>query len=300
LKTAHTVSLVLFASLLVSSCQKFANDFDATGTFEAKEIIISAEASGIIKELKIEEGQTLTQNMEIGYIDSIQLHLKRKQLSAQYHALLSKQPNVAVQLAALESQLGTAQKEKERIKRLVEGEAVPKKQLDDINASIDILKNQIQAQRSTLQITRGGISNDADPLLIQMEQIDDQLAKCKIINPIKGTVLAQYAHENEMTGTGKPLYKIADLSTMILRVFISGNQLANVKLNQKVKVKTDDGNGGFKEVEGIITWINDKAEFTPKTIQTKDERANLVYAVKVNVVNDGFYKIGMYGEIKFQ
>lgn len=299
MNSLKTAFLGLLASLVMMSCSDDTESFDASGTFEAEEVIISSEANGVIKQFKIDEGQTLAAGEFVGFIDTIQLHLKRKQLQAQYNALLGKKPNINVQLAALESQLSTAKKERQRVKNLVEGDAATKKQLDDIDANIEVIQSQIRAQKSTLEITRDGISNDAGPLFIQIEQIDDQIEKSKIKNPIAGTVLAKYARENEMTATGKALYKIADLSNMILRVYISGNQLSEVKLNQKVKVLTDDGSGGLKETEGTITWINEKAEFTPKTIQTKDERANMVYAIKINVVNDGFYKIGMYGEVKF-
>jgi HlyD family secretion protein len=299
MNSLKTAFLGLLASLAMMSCSDDTDGFDASGTFEAEEVIISSEANGVLKQFKIDEGQTLASGEFVGYIDTVQLHLKRKQLEAQYRALLGKKPNINIQLAALESQLSTAIKERQRIKNLVEGDAATQKQLDDIDATIEVIQSQIRAQKSSLEITRDGISNDADPIFIQIEQIEDQLEKSKIINPIAGTVLAKYARENEMTATGKALYKIADLSDMILRVYISGNQFSQVKLNQKVRVLTDDGSGGLKETEGTISWINDKAEFTPKTIQTKDERANMVYAVKVNVVNDGFYKIGMYGEVKF-
>ncbi|MBI3233804.1 MAG: efflux RND transporter periplasmic adaptor subunit [Bacteroidetes bacterium] len=253
----------------------------------------------IAKQFSIEEGQTLQAGQIIGYIDSVQLYLKKKQLVAQITALLSKKPNVSLQLASLKLQLQTAEKEQVRISNLHKSNVATTKQLDDINSQIDILKKQIEAQKSTLEISTEGMSKDASPLQIQIEQLNDQLAKCKIVNPINGTVLSKYAEENEITSAGKPLYKIADLSTIILRVYITDNQLHLVKLNQQVKVLTVDQKGGYKETEGIITWINDKAEFTPKTIQTKDERANLVYAIKVKVRNDGYFKIGMYGEIKF-
>ena len=242
----------------------------------------------------MEAGQT------IGYIDSLQLYLKKKQLEAQVTAILGKKPNIPVQLSALQEQLRTAERERTRVANLVKGDAATPKQLDDINAQIEVLKKQIEAQQSTLSISSEGLSKDIVPLQVQVEQLNDQLAKCKIINPANGTVLAKYAEANEMTTTGKPLYKIADLSNIILRAYITSNQLTQIKLNQKVKVLTDDGKGGYKETEGTVTWINDKAEFTPKTIQTKDERANMVYAVKIKVKNDGSYKVGMYGEIKFQ
>ncbi|HRX10282.1 MAG TPA: HlyD family efflux transporter periplasmic adaptor subunit, partial [Draconibacterium sp.] len=169
----------------------------------------------------------------------------------------------------------------------------------DINAQIEIIKKQIDAQKSRLSISSEGINKDILPLQVQVEQLNDQLLKCKIINPINGTVLTKYAEQNEMAVAGKALYKIADLSTIILRVYISSNQLAQVKLNQKVKVHTDDGSGGFSENEGTIIWVSDKAEFTPKTIQTKEERANMVYAIKIKMPNNGVYKIGMYGEVVF-
>lgn len=281
----------------LTACNNNKVSFDASGSFEAEETIISSEATGTIKQFDVEEGQILLAGQAIGYIDSTQLYLKKKQLIAQVGAMLSKKPNISAQLAALQSQLTTAQKEKVRITNLVNGNATPQKQLDDINAQIDVIIKQIEAQKSSLDISTEGISKETVPVDVQIDQLNDQLEKCKIINPVKGTVLAKYAEANEMTTAGKPLYKIADLSNIILRAYITSNQLTQVKLNQKVKVLTDDGKGGYKETEGTVTWINDKAEFTPKTIQTKDERANLVYAIKVKVKNDGSYKIGMYGEV---
>ena len=283
----------------MASCRNNQNGFDASGSFEAVETIISSEASGVIKEFHAEEGQALQAGMVLGYIDSTQLYLRKKQLTTQISAVLSKKPDVSLQLAALREQLKTAEKEKIRITNLVKADAATTKQLDDIDASIEVIKSQMEAQKSSLNISSESISKETLPLNVQIEQVNDQLEKCRIVNPVNGTVLAKYAEANEMASPGKPLYKIADLSEIILRVYITGNQLPQIKLNQKVQVHTDDGKGGYKETEGTITWINDKAEFTPKTIQTKDERANLVYAVKVRVKNDGSYKIGMYGEIKF-
>lgn len=294
------ITLATAVATLLTACNDNKVSFDASGSFEAEETIISSEATGTIKQFSIEEGQIVEAGQEIGYIDSLQLHLKKKQLEAQVTAILGKKPNIPVQLSALQEQLKTTEKERTRVANLVKGDAATPKQLDDINAQIEVLKKQIAAQQSTLSISSEGLSKDIVPLQVQVEQLNDQLAKCKIINPANGTVLAKYAEANEMTTTGKPLYKIADLSNIILRAYITSNQLTQVKLNQKVKVLTDDGKGGFKETEGTVTWINDKAEFTPKTIQTKDERANMVYAVKIKVKNDGLYRVGMYGEIKFQ
>ncbi len=291
--------LVFSGIILFANACKNEKTFDASGSFEAVEVIISAEANGVLEVFNIEEGQYLQDGDFIGYIDSTQLYLKKKQLETQIVALMAKKPNIPVQLSALQEQLKTAEVEQQRITNLVKSDAATTKQLDDINAQIEIIKKQIAAQKSTLVISSEGINKDVLPLQVQVEQLNDQLQKCKIINPVKGTVLTKYAEQNEMAAAGKALYKIADLSTIILRAYISSNQLAQVKLNQKVKVHTDDGSGGFKEDEGTITWISDKAEFTPKTIQTKEERANMVYAVKIKMPNDGTYKIGMYGEIVF-
>jgi len=289
-----------FAALILglAACNN-ESKFDASGSFEAVEVIISAEANGTIREFAIEEGQTLQAGQYIGYIDSIQLFLKKKQTESQMEALLAKKPNIAVQLSALQEHLKTAEVEKKRVASLVQSDAATTKQLDDINAQIEVIKKQIDAQKSTLDISSEGINKDILSLQVQVEQLDDQLRKCKIVNPLTGTILTKYAEQNEMAVAGKALYKIADLSTIILRAYISANQLPQVKLNQKVKVHTDDGSGGFREDEGTITWISDKAEFTPKTIQTKDERANMVYAIKIKMKNDGTFKIGMYGEINF-
>lgn len=294
----HT--LVILSLIAWGSCAGKKNDFDASGTFEAEEIIISSEASGRIRQFNIEEGQTLKEGQAIGFIDSTQLFLKKKQLEAQINALLSKRPDVTAQLAALQEQLASTQKEQVRVSNLVKADAATTKQLDDVNSQLEIIKKQIHAQKSALGISSEGINKDAIPLQIQIEQINDQLSKCRIINPVNGTVLGKYAEANEMASPGKPLYKIADLRTITLRAYVTGDQLPTLKLNQQVNVWTDDGKGGYKQTNGTITWINDKAEFTPKTIQTKDERANMVYAVKANVQNDGTFKIGMYGELKFQ
>lgn len=296
------ITIVWMTGILtgITACNDTKVTFDASGSFEAEETIISAEATGTIKQFDIEEGQVLTAGKHIGYIDSLQLYLKKKQLEAQVVAILGRKPDIPVQVSALQEQLRTAERERTRVANLVQGDAATPKQLDDINAQIDLIKKQIEAQKSTLIISSRGLGKDAVPLQWQIEQLNDQIAKCNIINPVSGTVLAKYAETSEMAATGKPLYKIADLSNILLKGYLTGNQLPGVRLNQKVKVLTDDGKGGYRETEGTIVWISDKAEFTPKTIQTKNERANLVYATKVKVKNDGTYKIGMYGEIKFQ
>lgn len=298
----NTFSKLLTLSLLAltMACTE-EKAFDASGTFEADETIISAEASGVLKQFQIEEGQLLEGNQLIGYVDSLQLFLRKRQLEAQITALTGRKPNISAQLAALQEQLKTAKREEARVRNLANANAATTKQVDDATAQIAVIEAQIAAQRSSLDISTQGISNDATPLEIQIAQLEDQLEKSKIINPSPGTVLVKYAEQNEMAAPGKPLYKIANLSQIFLRAYVTGDQLPTLTINQEVTVHTDDGQGGFDTAKGQITWINDKAEFTPKTIQTKDERANLVYAIKVKVPNEsGKFKIGMYGEINFQ
>lgn len=291
-----SISTLFFISILLASCTN-KKSYDASGSFEAVETIISADANGKLLQFNIEEGQSIDKGKVIGYIDSVQLYLRKVQLQGQVRATLSQKPNASSQLAPLYTQLETAKKEQKRLSNLVAASAANQKQLDDVNAQVDLIQKQIESLQTSLAITTKSLDEQGKPLEAQIDQLNDQLSKCKIINPVKGTVLSKYAEVNELVTMGKPLYKVADLSEIILRAYLTNNQLAQVKLNQKVKVLTDDGNGGTKPYEGTITWISSKAEFTPKTIQTKDERANLVYAVKINVKNDGFLKIGMYAEV---
>lgn len=295
--------ILVFSSLLVagllSSCGKSDADFDAAGTFESTEILVSSEAQGKILAFDILEGQELSANQQIGEIDSTQLYLKVKQLKANSKAVQNRKPDVKKQLAVLEQQIATARVELKRIQNLVAVDAVNKKQLDDINAQIAFLEKQRSAQQSTLDLTSNSISGEEDALQIQIEQLEDQLSKCHIISPISGTVLNKYAEAGELAIPGKTLFKIADTKNMFLRAYVTSDQLTTLKLGQKVKVYSDLGETDSKEYAGTITWISAKAEFTPKTIQTRDERANLVYAVKIAVVNDGLIKIGMYGNVRF-
>ena len=277
--------------------------------------------------MNVEEGAKLVKDSVVGKIDPSAIELQKEQASSSVEALQQKTNDPSPQINILQSQLQlqskqidvyneqlrTLQKEQQRFQKLVAADAVPAKQLDDINGQVNILKaqigaaraqlhvleSQINAQRQSVAIQNRGILSEQLPMEKKVAQIQDQLNKTIIKNPVTGTVLTKYADANEYTATGKALYKIADLTIMKLRAYITGNQLAQVKLNQAVKVKVDDGKGKYKELPGTITWISDKAEFTPKTIQTKEERANLVYAIKINVPNDGYLKIGMYGEVVF-
>ena len=290
--------LVILLTVIVAGCAGDKIKYDASGTFEAVETIVSAEATGIIKKLTVEEGQELQANQVVGYVDSVQLYLKKKQLEAQIGAVLSKKPNIAAQIASLQEQLKQAQREQQRITNLLKADAATQKQLDDANAQVEIIKKQLLGQESSLGITSKSLNEESTPLTIQVLQLNDQLAKCKIVNEASGTVLTKYAEVNEMTTSGKPLYKIADLSQITLRAYVTGDQLLSIKIGQNVTVLIDAAENSYKEYPGEIQWISNKAEFTPKTIQTKDERANLVYAVKIRVKNDGLIKIGMYGEVK--
>ena len=300
-------------SVVLFSCKSNRMNNDAAGSFEAVETIVSAEATGTLKEFRIEEGDNVQIGQQIGYVDTVQLYLKKKQLEAQIIATGNRVPDVPVQTGFYKQQSAVTQSsldyllhEQKRLENLVKANAAPQKQLDDINAKIDetqkqlaVINKQESAQVSALQTQLSSYKSDIQPLIIQVQQLNDQLQKSRIVNPVKGTVLTKYAEVNEMTSTGKPLYKVADLSTIILRAYITGNQLSAVKLNQQVNVLVDDSTGKYKTYQGIVEWLNNKAEFTPKTIQTKDERANLVYAVKIRVKNDDYIKIGMYGEVNF-
>lgn len=297
-KTTFATWMALTA-LLMLSCKQAPQLYDASGSFEAIETLIPADASGIIQQLDIREGQVIDSAQIIGYIDSTQLHLRKKQLEAQIKAVLSKKPNISRQLAAYQVQLDQARHELARIDRLVKADAATPKQLDDAKSMVAVIEKQMEALQSTLSITSEGLSQDTGPLFTQIAQFNDQIRRCVITNPVKGTVLTTYAEPFEMAVPGKPLYKIADLSSIILRAYITGDQLTGRRLGDQVTIMVDDTSGTYKTYNGTIEWISDKAEFTPKTIQTKDERANLVYAMKIRVANDGYLKIGMYGEVKW-
>jgi len=300
----------IFSYLLIVSCNGTQKDFDASGTFESVETIISTESAGTIMQFNIEEGQTLNPKQYIGYIDTTQLFLKKKQIEAQIDVTVGQKPNIPIQIAALQEQLKEADVNYNRAKNLVKGDAAPQKLLDDASVKVEVLKKQIEAQKSVLDITSETFNRNVPPLQRQIAQINDQLLKCRIINPIHGTVLTKYAQAFEVAMPGKVLYKIAELDTLTLRVYITGSQLSSIKLGQKVTVRTDNGatklsdnskekKDGYREYPGNIYWISNKSEFTPKTVQTKEERVDLVYAIKVRVANDGLLKIGMYGEIIF-
>ncbi len=310
----RNIFTAIIAATLLISCNGNGNKFDASGTFEATEVIVSSELNGKILTFSINEGDTISANRVIGSIDAVGLSLQKEQVQASISSLNDKTVDVAPQVQLLQNQLAVQQSqltnllhEKQRVENLIKQDAATGKQLDDINAQIDVVKKQmvvtqqqINVQRSNVSTQNKSILSESKPLQKRVAQFDDQLKRADIVNPINGTVLTKYAEAGEITAAGKALYKIADLSVLKLRAYVTNDQLAQIKLGQQVKVLVDDGKGKYKEMIGTISWISDKAEFTPKTIQTKEERANLVYAIKVNVKNDGYLKIGMYGEVKFQ
>jgi len=294
----HSTKLALIG-LLAFSCGSEKNSADATGSFEATETIVSSEATGKIVQFVVTEGDELKSGQVIGYIDSTQLHLTKLQLLQSKKAILSGRPDIKTQLDALERELEVAKSDRKRIENLVKGEVASPKQLDDANSIITVLQSKIDAQKNILSLTISTLNEQARTVSVQLAQVEDQLRKCKIINPVDGTVLSTYANPFEITVAGKPLYKVANLTEINLKAFITSDQFSKIKIGQQVNVQVDSEGGKMKTYPGAVSWINNKAEFTPKTIQTKDERANLVYAIKVRVKNDGQLKIGMYGEVKF-
>ena len=284
----------------VAGCSKDKYQFDASGNFETDEVIVSAEANGKLMKFVLEEGQRLRAGQQIGYVDSITTYYQKRQMEEEIIATLAKQPEITPQLQVIKEQLNKAEFEQQRTARLVAEDATRTKDIDDWNAQVALLKKQYIAEASTLNTTTKSIRSEINPIGFQIKLLEDQLHKCKIINPIDGVVLTKYALQDEMTMNGKPLYKVANLDTMTLRAYVTDDQLSLIKLDQIVKVFVDKGAKNYSEYNGIIRWISDKSEFTPKTIQTKDERANLVWATKITVKNDGYLKIGMYADIKFK
>lgn len=290
---------VFFSLILLYACGSGTNTYDATGTFEATEVTVSAEVSGKLLRFDVEEGSTLAAGQTVGIIDTVQLSLSKRQLETNRKSVRSQLPDFDRQIAVTKQQIATAEREKRRIENLLKAGAANEKQLDDINAQIALYQRQLNAQISTLQNSTESITEQGSAIGIQVEQLVDQLMKCYITSPITGTVLAKYMEAGELAVSGKPLFKVADMNNLFLRAYITSEQLAQVKLGQQVTVLSDYGTEQRREYPGVITWISDRSEFTPKTILTNNERANLVYAVKIAVKNDGYLKIGMYGGIKF-
>ena len=275
-------NVILTAAVLaLVACSSDDKDYDATGMFEATEVIVSAEQTGRLMYFDIDEGDRLTANQQVGLIDTVQLQLRAMQLGATKDAYASQRPDIRKQIAVTRQQLAKAEQERRRYEMLVSDNAANRKMLDDAESSVRVLRRQLEAQMSQLDNSTASLNRQMDATEIQRRQVLDNLEKCHVKSPISGTVLDKYAEAGEYATPGKPLFKIADVSDMRLRAYVTAPQLTKLKIGQEVR-------------------IADKAEFTPKTIQTRDERANLVYAVKISVRNtDGLVKIGMYGDVKF-
>lgn len=292
------LSGILWGSLF-SGCGNTGNDYDATGTFEATDVIVSAEGQGKILELNLDEGDLLSANQVVGVIDSLQLYLQKQQLIANNRAITTRSVDIGTQIAALQEQIVKQKREKQRFEDLFRNRAATQKQVDDIDAQLKVLERQLAAQLSNMQKSNRGVADENEALVLQIATLSDRIQKCRIQSPIEGTVLVKYMESGEFATPGKPIFKVGDLKRPYLRAYLTSEQLSEVRLNQEVEVFADYGGGNLRRYSGVISWIGEQAEFTPKGIQTRNERANLVYPVKVRIENDGNVRIGMYGGIRF-
>ena len=291
--------LLASMALMMTACGGNEKDYDATGTFEATEITVFAEQSGALLSLDVNEGDKIESVRQVGLIDTTQIWLKIQQMDATKAVYQSQKPDMERQIAATRQQLAKARQDEQRYRELVADGAAPSKMLDDATNLVKVLQKQLDAQISSLTTSTQALDKQTAAAEVQKAQLQDMLRQCHIITPTKGTVLEKYVERGEFVSVGKPLFKIADIESMHLRAYVSSAQLQNIKIGQQVKVFADYGDGKRKEYAGTISWISSRSEFTPKTILTDDERADLVYAIKVAIKNDGFVKIGMYGEVKF-
>jgi HlyD family secretion protein len=292
--------LATVVACIALSCSTKEFKYDASGTFEAREVMVSSEAAGLLESFDIREGNSLKQGEYLGYVDTVPLYLKKLQILTAQRAVKSRKPDVATQISATKEQIAKAELEKTRVENLFNDNVATQKQLDDAISLVKVLKKNLDAQINSLNISVNSLSEESATYEVQVAQLDYQLSKCKIINPIDGVVLNKYSEEKELVYSGKPLYKIADMKNMFIRVYVVSNQLESIRTGQSAEVFIER-NGGKKVYHGTVSWISSKAEFTPKTIQTQDERQNLVYAVKIALENsDGLLKTGMYGDVKFK
>ena len=293
------IMTIAVAAIVLTACENKEKEYDATGTFEATEVTVAAEQNGALMMFDVNEGDEIALGKEIGLIDTTQIWLKIKQMGATKEVYQSQKPNMEAQIAATRQQLAKAKQDHQRYKELVADGAAPSKMLDDAANQVQVLQKQLDAQISSLSTSTNSLSKQMAATDVQVSQLLDQLQKCHISAPIKGTVLEKYVEKGEFVAIGKPLFKMADTEQMFMRAYVTSAQLKSIKVGQKAKVFADYGDGQKKEYEGTVSWISSRSEFTPKTILTDDERADLVYAIKVAFKNDGYVKIGMYGEVKF-
>ena len=282
---------------MMAACGGNEKAYDATGTFEATETTVYAEQSGALLTFSVNEGDHIEAGKEVGLIDTTQTWLKIRQLDATKEVYQSQKPDMERQIAATRQQLSKAQQDEQRYRELVADGAAPSKMLDDASSQVKVLQKQLDAQISSLSTSTRSLDKQTVAANVQIEQLRDMLRKCHIVTPTKGTVLEKYVERGEFVAIGKPLFKIANTEQMFMRAYVTSAQLQNIKIGQQVKVFADYGNGQKKAYDGTVSWISSRSEFTPKTILTDDERADLVYAVKVAIKNDGYVKIGMYGEV---
>ena len=286
-------------ALMLNACGNKEKDFDATGVFEATETVVYAEQNGSLTTFDVDEGDRLEQGREVALIDTVQLWLKIVQTEASRKVYQSQKPDMEKQLAATREQLAKARQEQQRYRELVADGAAPRKMLDDADSQVEVLQRQVEALRSSLSVSTNALDRQMEAADVQREQLLDQLAKCHVRTPSSGTVIEKYVERGEFVAVGKPLFKMADTDHMFMRAYVTSAQLQHIRVGQKAKVYADYGKGQKREYAGTVTWISSQSEFTPKTILTDDERADLVYALKVAVKNDGYIKMGMYGEVKF-
>ena len=282
---------------MMAACGGNEKAYDATGTFEATETTVYAEQSGALLTFSVNEGDHIEAGKEVGLIDTTQTWLKIQQLDATKEVYQSQKPDMERQIAATRQQLSKAQQDEQRYRELVADGAAPSKMLDDASSQVKVLQKQLDAQISSLTTSTRSLDKQTVAANVQIEQLRDMLRKCHIVTPTKGTVLEKYVERGEFVAIGKPLFKIADTEQMFMRAYVTSAQLQNIRIGQHVKVFADYGDGQKKAYDGTVSWISSRSEFTPKTILTDDERADLVYAVKVAIKNDGYVKIGMYGEV---
>ena len=285
-------------ALMMAACGGNEKAYDATGTFEATETTVYAEQSGALLTFSVNEGDMIEAGKEVGLIDTTQTWLKIQQMAATKEVYQSQKPDMERQIAATRQQLSKAQQDEQRYRELVADGAAPSKMLDDASSQVKVLQKQLDAQISSLSTSTRSLDKQTVAANVQIEQLRDMLRKCHIVTPTKGTVLEKYLERGEFVAIGKPLFKIADTEQMFMRAYVTSAQLQNIRIGQQVKVFADYGDGQKKAYDGTVSWISSRSEFTPKTILTDDERADLVYAVKVAVKSDGYVKIGMYGELK--
>ncbi len=299
MKNKLCIPVLALAALCLAACGTKESEYDATGVFEATEVTVSAEQNGKLLEFSINEGDSVAQGVQVALVDTTQLALQMQQIGATKNVYAAQRPDQSKQVAATREQLAKAREEYNRAAQLVKDGAAGTKSLDDARSQVQVLERQLEGQLSTLSTTTKGLNAQMGTTDAQRRILANQLRKCHVTSPVSGTVLVKYAEQGEFATAGKPLFKVADLSHVFLRAYVTSLQLKSVRLGQSVKVFADYGNGERREYAGKVTWIAQAAEFTPKTILTDDERADQVYAVKVSVRNDGYLKMGMYGEVKF-